>query len=405
MKKILSLFVSVVLICSACVNINATDTGVTGQMIVDDLNENYVGKFPYILNTRGPESFDCSGLVHYIYSLYGVTLPTTTRDDYRPFGRVIEDVEQLRSGDILLFGTEEELNHVGIYDENEGYIIHALNSRVGIVRQPQLSVWISDSSWNSQGSNQFQYAVRVFDVEEYDITAQEEEVDAESMELCISDTSRVLGMSETENGYDSAVEEMQKCLNAVLDINIGTDGVFGEETREAVICFQTEYGLDADGIAGPQTLEKLNELVIEKIITDDNSDGVEKTVVQLKIDSPDMYVNGKRCQVDPGRNTAPIIRNSRTLVPVRAVVENYGAEVLWDNEEKIVTILSDETVMKFRIDSFDAEVDGEIHIMEVAPVVIDGRTFMPLRFVAEKMGLDVMWNNEDGEITVEGFRK
>ncbi|HIU48902.1 MAG TPA: C40 family peptidase, partial [Candidatus Avimonoglobus intestinipullorum] len=134
----------------------------TGTDIVNDLINNYVGKYPYVLNTHGPNSFDCSGLIYYVYKQHGITLPYTTKTDWTQYGTVITDVSKLQSGDVLLFGSSaSNLNHAGIYDANGGYIIHALNSKYGIIRKPTLAEWRSIPSWNSNGNNQFQYAVRV----------------------------------------------------------------------------------------------------------------------------------------------------------------------------------------------------------------------------------------------------
>lgn len=134
----------------------------TGQEIVNDLINNYVGKYPYVYGTHGPNSFDCSGLVYYVYNQHGINLPHTTKTDWTQYGAVITDTLQLQDGDVLLFGSSmSSLNHMGIYDSNGGYIIQALNSKRGIIREPTLSTWINSLSWNSYGSNQFQYAVRV----------------------------------------------------------------------------------------------------------------------------------------------------------------------------------------------------------------------------------------------------
>ncbi len=163
MKKSVSLFVVLSIVISLFVTTPIAANAVTGTDIVNDLINNYVGKYQYVINTHGPNTFDCTGLVYYVYKKYGITLPYTTKNvNWKQYGTVIYDTSKLKSGDILLFGSSEnDLNHAGIYDANGGYIIHALNSNYDITRQPTLYTWMNNSSWNSQGSNQFQYAVRV----------------------------------------------------------------------------------------------------------------------------------------------------------------------------------------------------------------------------------------------------
>ena len=58
----------------------------------------------------------------------------------------------------------------------------------------------------------------------------------------------------------------------------------------------------------------------------------EDVVVSLQIDNPVMQVNGVRTQIDPGRETAPVVTNGRTLVPIRAIVEAFGGTVGWNGD-------------------------------------------------------------------------
>lgn len=158
-RKIFGFFI--VLVCVFGIG-TASVYAVTGSEIVNDLINNYVGKYPYVYGTHGPNSFDCSGLVYYVYSQHGIYLSATTDTDWTQYGTVITDTSKLKDGDILLFGESwSNLHHMGVYDSNGGYIIQALNETKGIIRNPTLSTWINSPGWNSYGWNNFQYAVRV----------------------------------------------------------------------------------------------------------------------------------------------------------------------------------------------------------------------------------------------------
>jgi len=92
-----------------------------------------------------------------------------------------------------------------------------------------------------------------------------------------------------------------------------------------------------------------------------------------------------------------LIVEDRTLVPVRAFFEETGATVLWNDGKKEVTVESDDFVIKLRIDSTVASVDGEKMSMDVpAKIVADsdniGRTLVPIRFISENLGYDVEWD-------------
>ncbi|PLX33943.1 MAG: hypothetical protein C0604_02595 [Clostridiales bacterium] len=106
-----------------------------------------------------------------------------------------------------------------------------------------------------------------------------------------------------------------------------------------------------------------------------------------------------------GRNikfdTPPVIKDGRTLIPVRAVSEAFGASVAWDPALRTVTIVRGETEIVLGIDSLEAMVNGEQEPIDVPPEIMGGRTVVPLRFVLEKMGWECNWDGENIEIIEE----
>ena len=100
-----------------------------------------------------------------------------------------------------------------------------------------------------------------------------------------------------------------------------------------------------------------------------------KTVVVMQIGSKTMFVNGKAYEKD----AAPVIMNDRTLVPIRFVTESLGGTVAWNAETKEVTLVIDGKEIKMTIGK-------TIEKYGVAPVIIDSRTFVPVRFVADELG-------------------
>lgn len=78
---------------------------------------------PYVYGTDGPDSFDCSGLIKYVYSKIGIKLPRVVEDQSK-IGKPIEK-KDLKFGDIVFFSNDGcVLTHAGIYVGN-GYFIHA----------------------------------------------------------------------------------------------------------------------------------------------------------------------------------------------------------------------------------------------------------------------------------------
>ncbi len=147
----------------------------------------------------------------------------------------------------------------------------------------------------------------------------------------------------------------------------------------------------------------------ETIITSKISySGTLNIKIELWINNPTMQVNGIPEEIDPGRGTTPIIISgwNRTLVPIRAIVEKLGAAVEWNDKDKIVTIQIDNKLIKLQIGNNIAEVNGKKVSIDdtnplVKPIIMNDRTMVPLRFVAEQIGCTVNWDNASRKITIE----
>jgi len=88
----------------------------------------------------------------------------------------------------------------------------------------------------------------------------------------------------------------------------------------------------------------------------------------------------------------PVSENGYTLVPFRAVFESLGAKVDWDGTTKTITGTKDETKIILKQDSKDAIANGEHKTLPVPVKAINGVTFVPVRFVAESLGIKVEWD-------------
>ncbi len=122
--------------------------------------------------------------------------------------------------------------------------------------------------------------------------------------------------------------------------------------------------------------------------------------IVLKIGSDKMLVNRTEKEIDPGRGTVPIIQNGRTLMPIRAIVEEIGGEVEWNEQEQAATLTCGDNVIVLSIGSDEALLNGEKQILDCEPVVINDRTMLPIRFVAESFDYDVSWNDNSQSITI-----
>ncbi|MCL2225563.1 MAG: stalk domain-containing protein [Defluviitaleaceae bacterium] len=123
----------------------------------------------------------------------------------------------------------------------------------------------------------------------------------------------------------------------------------------------------------------------------------EPSTLVLTIGSTTIVVNGEEQHTD----VAAFIADGRTMIPVRLVSEALGANVHWDAESPtVVTIGTASPYAPFPF--FSIFVEEALPNNMGMPILQNGRTFVPLRYVAERMGVDVDWNPETQTITLTG---
>lgn len=119
----------------------------------------------------------------------------------------------------------------------------------------------------------------------------------------------------------------------------------------------------------------------------------------FQIDNPHMTVNGVEKNIDEN-GTTPVIINGRTLLPVRAVVEEMGGSVDWNNTTKQVTLSNNNDMIVLTINSLSAFLNNEQQTLDTAPTIINGRTLLPIRFIAENFGYIVNWNANTKQVEI-----
>lgn len=119
-------------------------------------------------------------------------------------------------------------------------------------------------------------------------------------------------------------------------------------------------------------------------------------VLKIWINSTIGYVNDKKIELE----TPPIIINKRTMVPLRFIVENFGGNIYWNNLDSSIKIVFPEKEILMWINNSIAYINGDKYILDAPPVIINGRTLVPIRFVAEALGSYVFWNPVDSGVTI-----
>jgi len=119
-------------------------------------------------------------------------------------------------------------------------------------------------------------------------------------------------------------------------------------------------------------------------------------VLKIWINSTIGYVNDKKIELE----TPPIIINKRTMVPLRFIVENFGGNIYWNNLDSSIKIVFPEKEILMWINNSIAYINGDKYILDAPPIIINGRTLVPIRFVAEALGSYVFWNPVDSGVTI-----
>ena len=100
-------------------------------------------------------------------------------------------------------------------------------------------------------------------------------------------------------------------------------------------------------------------------------------------------------------DAAPIVENNRTFVPFRALAEAFGATVAFDEATQAVTAELNGTTVVMTIGSAEYTVNGEAKTADVAPFINGSRTMVPDRFVAEAFGIKVIPTYDENGATAD----
>lgn len=123
--------------------------------------------------------------------------------------------------------------------------------------------------------------------------------------------------------------------------------------------------------------------------------------IVLQVGQPTMTVNGVTSEIDPGQGTAPVLVDGRVFVPIRSIVQAMGGTIDWSASEQKLTITLGATVIDLWIGRNTARVNGMTRTLDVAPYVSDtDRTMLPLRFVIENLGCQVQWEIATQKVTI-----
>ncbi|MGC8942720.1 MAG: stalk domain-containing protein [Caldisericia bacterium] len=217
--------------------------------------------------------------------------------------------------------------------------------------------------------------------------------------------------------YDTTREIIEDALILTVDLpdNLVTDKntllVKGKTSKDARVTINNEEVLvsssgyfakvvnlkSGENIISIKAVDNAgNTKEVKKKITLSRESG--KVIIELFVGKKIATINGVSKEID----APPFIKDGRTLVPIRFIAEAFGAEVQWDGTTKTVKIYLNSKNIKIilQIDNKIAYVNDNKLILDVPPLITNGRTFVPIRFIAESFGAEVRWDGNLKKITI-----
>ncbi len=217
--------------------------------------------------------------------------------------------------------------------------------------------------------------------------------------------------------YDTTKVNLEDAIILIVDLqdNFVTDKetllVKGKTNKDAKVTINNEEVLvSSSGYFAKVVLLKSGENLITVKAFDSSGNSkeikrkvilskeVSKVIIELYVGKKSASINGLQKEID----APPFIKDGRTLVPIRFIAEAFGAEVQWDGTTKTVRIYLNSKNIKIilQINNKIAYVNENKIILDVPPLIKDGRTFVPIRFIAESFGAEVKWDGNLKKITI-----
>lgn len=214
----------------------------------------------------------------------------------------------------------------------------------------------------------------------------------------VADMAAKMGYKDVT--VDKVKTELAKIKSNDLDDALDSD----DELKDSKVKFSTTFGENTMDQSFNITfkIKDLGTVSVEattKTVKDDKAKVSYTTSVKyytqedlMKSVAPNqgpMFIVSLKDDIVEFEDVQPIIKDSRTLVPFRAILEKAGAKVDWNQEDKKVTAELDGKKIEMTIGQKKIMVDGKEVELDVAPMIKEGRTLIPLRGMFENLGFEV----------------
>lgn len=361
----------------------------------------------YITSITLPETIESLGnsCFGWCYELKQIYIP----DSVNELGYYMFEYSD-KLTDIYYGGTEEQWNALNAeekWNEYDGITVH-FNS-TGISSDSTTDNNTSSGSTGSGGGSSYTPSTSQSS-DDITINNTNSNISVETSEVKAS----VIGDAKQAVSKDNDTEIIGGVDCAV---NISAEDKQGNDVNAFFTPLTVEIPLDRDVL---RTVDNISHLTLAKVITDANGNtslvymggnyDTQSGLFTVYVDEPGDYVlvedaDVKKIELQIGNHTtgvngtdktsdvAPCIIDNHTYVPLRYIAEILGCDVAWDEATRTVTITQNGITMKLVIDE-------TISGYGVSAVIRENRTLVPLRYIAEQLGANVIWHPETQEIVI-----
>ncbi|USF25390.1 hypothetical protein N510_000302 [Firmicutes bacterium ASF500] len=231
----------------------------------------------------------------------------------------------------------------------------------------------------------------------------------------LSEVELPYGLEEIGGNSFSGCSKLKSVLIPTTVKVVGLHSFNNSGIEEIILPYgvETFYGAgyncdNLTGIYAPSTVRSLHSIVDNAIVycmpdskveAECKKDGIS-CLSDISCDTRiNVLHNGKRISFGAyGQN--PEIVNSRTMVPLRSIFEAMGADIQWDGATQTVTATRGSNKIVMTVGQAGYTVNGAAKTMDTPPMILNDRTMVPVRVVAESFGADVTWHAASGTVLI-----
>lgn len=201
----------------------------------------------------------------------------------------------------------------------------------------------------------------------------------------------------TDAGGKTAYIDLAKVIDwngwKTLNIDLSGSGIKFPASLKRLYVVNVEEGQDERAKTGTVAFDNIS-FVMPSLSSEA---GLPKGTASMSIGSKSMTVNSAKRAID----AAPVMKDGSTYVPIKYVLDAFGGNAVWDAKTKSILVLRGSKVLDLTVNKKEFILNGKRQSAEVAPLILNSRTLVPLRLVSEQLGLTVKWEQNTKTVTIE----